>query len=105
MPLHDQRCTACDWTAEVVVRPHEHPACPSCGGATERYYPIGGRTNGVIPDEYVGGLTLENLGHQPVTVYSRSELKREMDARGLVHRVRHVGTPESDKSPHTSRWI
>lgn len=51
-----------------------------------------------------GGLTLENLGHEPVTVYSRSELKREMQARGLVEFVRHVPVPGSDKSPHTTSW-
>jgi hypothetical protein len=51
-----------------------------------------------------GGLTLENLGHEPVTVYSRSELKRELQARGLVEFVRHVPVPGSDKSPHTTSW-
>lgn len=51
-----------------------------------------------------GGLTLENLGHEPVTVYSRSELKRELKARGLVEFVRHVPVPGSDKSPHTTSW-
>lgn len=96
---------SCDWTGEVIVRPHEQPPCPACQGETERYYPIGGRTHGVLPDEFVGGLTLENLGHEPVTVYSRSELKREMDRRGLQHMVRHTPLPGSDKSPHTSRWI
>jgi hypothetical protein len=51
-----------------------------------------------------GGLTLENLGHEEVTVYSRSELKRELKARGLVEFVRHVPVPGSDKSPHTTSW-
>ena len=51
-----------------------------------------------------GGLTLENLGHEEVTVYSRSELKRELKARGLVEFVRHVPVPGSDKSPHTTAW-
>lgn len=50
-------------------------------------------------------MTLENLGHEPVTVYSRSELKREMDARGLREFVRHVpDSPGGDSSKHTTRW-
>lgn len=37
----------------------------------------------VIGDEYPGGKTFEHLDHQPVTVYSKSELKAEMDKRNL----------------------
>jgi hypothetical protein len=56
-------------------------------------------------DQFIGGKTFENLGHEPVTVHSRSELKREMDKRGLREAVRHVGTQGSDKNPRTSRWF
>lgn len=105
MPRHDQRCTACDWTDEVIVQPFEQPPCPQCGGPTERYYPIGGRTNGVIPDEFVGGQWIENMGHEPVYITSRSQFKRELEARGLMQAVRHVPAKGSDKSPHTTRWI
>ena len=105
MPRFDQRCLTCGWTGEVVTRPFEHPPCPECHGETERYYPIGATTNGVIPDEFIGGLTLENLGHLPVTVYSRSELKRELDARGLQPMVRHKPLPGTDKSDLTTRWV
>lgn len=48
---------------------------------------------------YPGGLTLENMGHEPVTVYSESERQRIMKARGLRECVRHV-----PGSPHTSDW-
>lgn len=105
MPRYDQRCTTCGWAAEVAAPPFEHPPCPDCGGKTERHYPIGSRANGVIPDEWPGGKTFENLGHQPVTLYSRTELKRELDARGLREYVRHVPGRSGDKSPHTTRWI
>lgn len=88
----------------MVVRPHEQPPCPECGGQTERHYPIGAKASGVIPDEWPGGIVFENLQHEPLRVYSRSQLKREMDARGLTHAVRHVGSPGSDKSEHTTRW-
>lgn len=105
MPRFDQRCLTCGWTGEVVTQPFEHPPCPECHGATERYYPIGGTTNGVIGDEFIGGKWIENLGHQPVFIESRSQLKREMEARGLQPMVRHRPLQGSDKSPHTTRWV
>lgn len=99
---YDQHCKTCGWTAEIYAQPFEHPACPRCGGKTERIY-LGGY--GVLPDEIPGGLVVENLGHRPVTVHSKSELKFEAEKRGLVQAVRHVGVAGSDKNPHTSRWI
>jgi len=35
---------------------------------------------------------------------SKSELNREMAARGYQNHVVHLGSQGSDKSPHTSRW-
>lgn len=105
MPRFDQACTACHWQGEIVAAPFAHPPCPTCGGITERYYPIGGRGYRVAGDEFVGGRWFENLGPQPVFIESKSHLKREMAARGLTERVRHVGVPGTDKSPHTTRWV
>ena len=62
-------------------------------------------TFNVQADGIPGGLTLHNLGHEPVTVYSHSERRRIMAERGLREQVRHVGIPGSDRSPHTTRWI
>lgn len=104
MPKHDQRCTACDWADEVIVAPYEHPPCPSCGGATERYYPIG-VTRQVISDEIIGGRWVENIDVKPIWVESKSHLRRELRARGLDEKVQHRGTQDSDKSQHTSRWV
>jgi hypothetical protein len=101
VPKFDQHCPNCGWQGEITAAPHEHPPCSRCGHRTERIY-LGGY--GMVGDEIVGGQVIENLGHQPVTVYSRSELKREAEKRGLEIAVRHVGTPGSDKSPHTTRW-
>jgi len=80
--------------------------CPSCGvvygyGAS----PFCSHGHGpiraaILPDEWPGGKVIENLGHEPVTVYSRSELKREMDKRNLMPKVQH-----RDGSKETSRWI
>lgn len=99
---YDQHCLECDWCAEIWAAPNEHPKCPRCGANTERIY-LGGY--GVIPDEIPGGLVVENLGHAPVKVFSKSELKFEAEKRGLVQKVRHVGVAGSDKNPNTSRWI
>ena len=83
--------------------------CADCGRSVAigdwPFCPHGPAHFGVIPDEWPGGKVFENLGHDPVTLYSRSELKREMDKRGLQPFVRHVGTQDGDRSAHTQRWI
>lgn len=102
MPIHSQHCLVCPWSAEIDVAAFVNPDCPACGGTTERLWV--GRTTTVVSDEFAGGKTFENLGDTPVTVYSKSELRREMQARGLEEFVRHVPVPGSDKSPHTTNW-
>lgn len=99
---YDQHCTVCDWQSEIFAEPGTHPACPVCQGPTERIY-LGGY--GMIGDEIPGGLVVENLGHHPVKVFSKSELKFEAEKRGLVQNVQHVGTPGGDKNPNTQRWV
>lgn len=85
------RCEGCGNEIEVG----SWPFCPDHRKATPN----------IIRDEIVGGLTIENLGSTPVTVYSHSERKAIMRARGLVEKVQHVGERGSDKSPHTTRWV
>lgn len=104
MPRYDQTCLdeTCGWRNEIVCEPFVNPPCPVCAGATARIY-LGGYQ--VWGDDIPGGMTVENLGPEPVTVYSKSELKREAEMRGLVNRVQHVGVPGSDKSPHTQRFV
>lgn len=78
--------------------------CEVCGRAVQvgewPFCPHGFGANRVQGDDIPGGLTLENLGPDPVTVYSHSERKRIMRERGLQEVVRHV-----EGSPHTSRWV
>lgn len=102
MPRHTQHCTTCQWVDDIFVAAHEHPPCPVCGSVTERLW--SGKSASVAQDSWEGGKTFENLGHDPVTVYSRSELKRELKERGLEECVRHVPVPGTDKSPHTTNW-
>ena len=63
-------------------------------------------TRNFITDELAGGARyFENLGPQPVWVESKSQLRDEMRARGLMSRVEHRGVQGSDKSKETSRWV
>ena len=105
MPIYDRACRTCGWTRADCYEPaqHEEP-CPHCGTATVREW-TASRIAVHGDDKYIGGLTLENLGHRPVTVYSRAEYKRELAARGLQESVRHVGLQGSDKNPNTTRWV
>lgn len=99
--LYDQGCTACEWTGEIYAEPFTMPPCPKCAGQTERRW----SRMSVRGDDIPGGMVIENMGHAPVTVYSKSQLRDEMRARGLEQRVKHVGTKGGDKSKFTTRWI
>jgi hypothetical protein len=103
MPIYDRACD-CGWKRADCYEPISHECtCPKCGALTYREWTCTAAIHG--DDKFIGGVTIENLGHEPVTVYSRSELKREMDARGLEPMVRHQPEQGSDKSKHTSRWV
>lgn len=77
--------------------------CDKCGAE----YAIGdwpfcphGRYRGtVVSDSIPGGQLIENLGPDPIRVYSETERRKIMKARGLVDAVRH-----RDGSPLTSNW-
>jgi hypothetical protein len=102
---HNQHCTDCAWDGEIVVAPFVNPPCPECGGATERWWPIGATTHSIISDEIIGGQWLENLGDKPVFVESKSQYRRELAARGLEQKVRHVGHDGGDRCKETQRWV
>lgn len=79
--------------------------CPSCGIT----YGVGaspwcrdnheGGVSGIEDVTWPGGITFENLGDQPVTLYSPSELKAELKARNLEPMIRH-----RDGDQHTRSW-
>lgn len=106
MPFYDYKCPTCLEVIRDVVRRiadrNDCPVCPVCGDKTERHFSLGGGTN--IRDEYPGGIVIENLGPEPVKVYSNSERLKIMRERGLEEFVRHTPVPGTDKSPHTSDW-
>ena len=105
MPLFDRACTSCQWPKDDNYEPlRQDFPCPQCGAETVHVWT--GRAAHIHGDDkYIGGITYENMDHEPVTVYSRAEEKREMDKRGLQHFTRHVGEQGSDKSRKTSRWV
>ncbi len=84
--------TTCERCGELIAI-GDYPFCPHGRGA------LGAQSDG-IP----GGETLENVGPEPVTFYSRSEKRRYLKEHGLVEFVRHVPVPGSDKSPFTVSW-
>lgn len=105
MPLYDVKCDNGHedeqflWRSCDTLRP-----CATCGANVERTW---GRLSAphVVADSIPGGMTIENMGHEPMTFYSKSEWRHAMKERGLVNQVRHVGKQGSDKSDHTTRWV
>lgn len=59
----------------------------------------------VIDDSIPGGMVIENMAHDPITFYSKSDYRREMKARGLVNLVQHVCQEGTDKAKYTTRWV
>lgn len=64
------------------------PPCSVCGAAMHEASIRWARNGGVV-DDTVDGHWCETLGHDPVWIESRSQLRREADARGLVNVVRN----------------
>ena len=77
-------CTSC----HLAMHPGDWPWCPH---GRPSY------TN--VTDEIPGGLWVENLGPQPVQVFSHSERLRIAKSRGLEEVIRHI-----PGSPHTRSW-
>ena len=106
MPMYDRRCTSCDW---IDHDRYEHRSaaekpCPSCGAPSERFCDFGTHSTNVIRDEIPGGMVIENLTPEPITVYYKSERRRIMDALGQEEFVRHQPEQGTDKSKHTQSW-
>ena len=61
---------------------------PFCKGRWSDHGPMGQaiETN----ESFIGGVTLENLGHDPVTVYSREEYKQAMLKANVEQHIKWV---------------
>lgn len=91
MPRYDHRCTSCGANWEERVPSATHPTCLLCGGNTEYLWRSRGESHGIQTDEsFIGGKVIENLGDQPVTVYSRQELAQAMHKAGVTQKVKWV---------------
>lgn len=95
--------------SEIYQKIRDNPdktICDQCGHEMQvgdyPFCPHGQGTNARGRDEIPGGVWLENYGPTPVQVFSHSERRAIMKARGLQEMVRHVGVPGTDKSPHTT---
>lgn len=80
-------CAACDTTVDAFAWDYDAPP-QHCGQAMHE---DGARTAlapGVVDDSFTPHWC-ETLGHEPVWVESKSQLRREAEARGLVNVVRH----------------
>lgn len=86
--------------------------CETCGASTNGTGPLRHRydcaeavTIGRAADiTWPGGKTFENLGNEPRTFYSPSELNRYLKAHNLEPMVRHQPIPGTDRSPYTTSW-
>ena len=101
MPRYDQQCQWCKQEWEVVAQPDHLVPCPWCGAApVERIWKS---VPTVVADSIPGGMTVENLGG--MTFYSKQAWREEIKRQGLIHHVKHCPPPDSDKSPHTQRFL
>ncbi len=95
----DFKCVSCGTEWEEFT---SNPQAVTCCG--QRAKKVWKKAVTVQQDSIEGGVWIENMGDQPVKVYSESERKRYMRERGLEDFVRHTPTPGSDKSKYTSNW-
>ncbi len=98
MPRFDSRCTVCSYEEAIVVAGGTHPPCAKCGGATEYIW----RSNpaSIQTDEsFIGGQVIHNLGDQPITVYSRTELKHAMAKANATQKIKWVPGDQ-----HLTNW-
>ena len=112
MPRYDVECTVCGHEAEVVAHwSDKWVPCRAtladgtvCGAETERVWK--GKAPAVIDDQLIGGAKfIENLDVKPVWCESKTQLKREAKARGLVQVDRHACLPGTDKAKYTTKWF
>ena len=109
MPMYDRKCEKCAAVKVDCLEPITSPdrTC-ECGGTMLRVW-LQGAANGVIGDDIPGGaLVFHGICHDdgtPRRYYSKSEMARAANEKGLVNMVRHTTPQGSDRAKHTTRWI
>lgn len=110
MPMYDRQCENghqklnC-WESMSAA----DPVC-DCGETLKRVL-LPARANNILPDDIPGGVWifngLCNPDGSPRKYYSRSEIHRAEQEKGLTNIVEHRADPRtgSDKSPYTTSWI
>lgn len=106
MPMYDLTCKNQHIQRDRLLKLGERPPCPECGEATETLWD---QPSAVIGDDIPGGIWIHhgicNEDGTPRKYYSKSEMAKEAENRGLTQRVEHTAREGTDKSPHTSRWF
>ena len=98
MPRYDVACPNGHEAERWATVDDRAIACAVCGAPTSRVWRA--RPSSITRDEIPGGQVIETLQHDPITVYSQSELRKEADKRGL--RLRDCWAGEQDK--HLTNW-
>jgi len=110
----DYLCPNCGHEEYDVIRPQEERQipcthCDVADGPVMMQRAWLSAPNSVIGDDIPGGVEVKhgicNEDGTPRRYYSKSEMRREAERRGLVNHVEHIPARGSDKSKHTVRWV
>ena len=87
------RCEECDRETKRLILSGPRLLCQSCHSrpTLER--------SSYVQDDIPGGMTLENVGAEPVTVFSYSEMDRLLESRGLRRKEKWCPTPGTNRDP------
>jgi hypothetical protein len=99
--MFDVECVNGHRDERFAWRVSELPPCAQCGAFVLRVLLP---SVAVRADAIPGGMVVENLAPQPIRFDSHSAKRRYLREHGIREAVKHVGTAESDKSSHTTRW-
>ena len=77
-------CWHCDQGAKIWGWDNEPIRCPDCGNDAVLNFEERGKAPGIIGDDIPGGLELRHLDATPRKYYSKTEIKRVCNEKGLT---------------------